>query len=437
MFGRMASAMLRFAMLGVLFIVSDVDAMDGGDQGRRNLRSSCAVDKGKMASNADPSAEEIRIIASTGLSFPMLRRATAVSESDNHIGIHVDRVPAVGYRVPVVGDRVWARFSSTGRAIRGIMYPATISGLEFDGDRLVSVHVTWWHRWRDHTHRNLNQVFFRYEQAPGDFPEADEVFANVFDDDEEERIYQLMHGEISPCPSVATLENADQIPSVSLPTNSHGNGSNYALTVQELREELEMTHRHLAETRSALADAHASADVWMRMVEDMNGFPSVVGLFSGTVNLATTPRTRGRRPSGATAGNRRSSDTVNTVTATRIRAQRGAASAAGNRRPANPHSSISSRSLPSYHTIVNDAMEDDAMEDDDVEDDDVEDDEGGADVEIAGIRLVNPNPVRTSFGRVILPRNFYAPADDMTERPRDWYGGPSAGGSGADGAAGS
>ena len=35
--------------------------LDSGDKGRRNFCSSCAVDKGKMASNADPSAEFVSL----------------------------------------------------------------------------------------------------------------------------------------------------------------------------------------------------------------------------------------------------------------------------------------------------------------------------------------------------------------------------------------
>ena len=424
------STVSRFLLLSVLLVASTVNAMDGGDEGgRRSLRSSTGNCNGKAASNVDPSEKVMRAIALAGLSMAMIRRAALVPGRDRHVGNHTDRIPAVG-------DRVWAEFSTSSRA-NYFMYPATINGVEFDSDgRVSSVHVVWWNRYRNHTHRNARQVYFRNEEAPGDFPAANEVFTELFDDIVEENNYQLSISNagileqepiveqepIDEQEEIVEQEEIDeqfamveQVPTAELPTNrildvTETTNVDVPDSIEHLRAQLEMTTRHLAETRESLTNALAHAQVWRNM-------PVVVGMVGVTSNVASFRAPR----------------MVSAVTAERFRMQREGETAKKTKKDTSTSSSdaavsnggsasssASSDSAADHH-IVNDAV-------------------GGA---AGGTATANhgimPAPqdtvlVRTNFGRVVQPRVFYAPASNMTERPGDWYGGPRPRASGGNGA---
>jgi len=428
--------------------------MDGGDdRERRSLRKSHGNCNGKAASNVDPSDKVMHAITLAGLSMAMIRRAALVPGRDRHVGNHPNRIP-------VVGDRVWAEFSTSSRA-NYFMYPATVNGVEFDGNgRVSSVHVAWWNRYRNHTHRNARQVYFRNEEAPGDFPAADEVFTEVFDDIVEEQNYQLSisnAGSLQPQPEpiaeaeeiaepepqeIAEAEEIvrpEPIAAQVLPTDrvlDVPNTTNVYVTdnIEHLRAQLEMTTRHLAETRESLATALAHTHVWRDM-------PGVVGIASNVafpraprMSAATAERLRLQREGGVVgvvgiASNvafPRAPRMVSAAMAERLRIQReGGVASTSSGSTANSNGGSASSSVRSGyaadHVIVNDAV-------------------GGAAGGTAAVNpVVMPAPqatvlVRTIFGRVVYPRVFYAPASNMTERPRDWYGGPrpmAGGGNGA------
>jgi len=365
----------------------------------------------------------MRAIALAGLSMAMIRRAALVPGRDRHVGNHTDRIPAVG-------DRVWAEFSTSSRA-NYFMYPATINGVEFDGDgRVSSVHVVWWNRYRNHTHRNARQVYFRSEEAPGDFPAANEVFTELFDDILEEHNYQLSISNagilpeelivqpepivqaeeiVEPEEIVEEEEIAAQVATAELPTNrildvTDATNVDVPESIEHLREQLEMTTRHLAETREAFTNAMAHAGVWMHMPGNMAATAGVVGVVSDVafpraprmVSAATAERFRLQREGGGANKTKKATSTCSG----------GPASSNG-----GSASSAVTRFSAADHAIVNDAVAGAA---------------GGTVSVNPGIMPAAPTTglVRTSIGRVVQPRVFYAPASDMHERPGDWYGDP-------------
>ena len=463
------SGVSRFLLFSVLLVASTVNAMDGGDEGgRRSLRSSTGNCNGKAASSVDPSEEVMRAIVDAGLSMAMIRRAALVPGRDHHVGHHRNRIPAVG-------DRVWAEFSTSSRA-NYFMYPATITGVEFDDDGSVSsVHVAWWNRYRNHTHRNARQVYFRNEEAPGDFPAANEVFTELFDDILEEHNYQLsisnagtlpeeqiavpeeesaVPEEESAMPEEESVmpedESAAQVATAEMPTNrildvTDAINGDIPESIEHLRERLEMTTRHLAETREALTNAIAHADTWMHMPGNSAATVGVVGVVSDVafpraprmVSAVTAERLRLQREGGGVVLDMafpRAPRMVSAATAERLRLQREGGSlqreGGGSKKtkkaastcsggPASSSGGSASSSVTHFsaadHVIVNDAV-------------------AGA---AGGAASVNPGImpaalplapaaglVRTIIGRVVQPRVFYAPASDMYERPGDWYGGP-------------
>jgi len=74
------------------------------------------------------------------------------------------------------------------------MHPATISHVRLGAynNTVETVTVVYWDGDTRNTHRNLNQVFFRDEIAPGDILEPNEQFDLVFDDTTEERRFQTL-----------------------------------------------------------------------------------------------------------------------------------------------------------------------------------------------------------------------------------------------------
>jgi len=124
-------------------------------------------------------------ISAAGLSMPMMRRAVWASTHDPNI--------IQGPVAPVENDRVWVVFNSSRFSRTSVTYPATITAVHYrDGSSSIidTVHVQYFDGDTKNTHRNVDQVFFRHEIAPGDVVGIGERFLETYDDDAEERRYQ-------------------------------------------------------------------------------------------------------------------------------------------------------------------------------------------------------------------------------------------------------
>ena len=145
------------------------------------------------------------------------------------------------------------------------------------------------------------------------------MFTELFDDIVEENNYQLSisNAGILPQEPIVEPEPEDivqpeeisaQVATAELPTNrildvTDATNVDVPESIEHLREQLEMTTRHLAETREAFTNAMAHAGVWMHMPGNMAATAGVVGVVSD-VAFPRAPRM------------------VSTVTAERLRIQR-------------------------------------------------------------------------------------------------------------------
>ena len=158
---------------------------------RHSTRSSSKGKELPQSDEGDSSEPDLLSISTTkiattveGLSSAMLRRAEWVRQHHNHIG-----QPG---NTPRVGSRVWVEYNNSSRSRNAHMHPATISHVRLGAynNTVETVTVVYWDGDTRNTHRNLNQVFFRDEIAPGDVLEPNEQFDLVFDDTTEERRFQ-------------------------------------------------------------------------------------------------------------------------------------------------------------------------------------------------------------------------------------------------------
>jgi hypothetical protein len=420
-------AMRGFVVLYVALLVcalAVVHGMDGGDEHRRSSRKS----PGKSPSKEGLSLHAIRALVIAGLTMPMSRRAALVRDRDPHVGRHATRMPAVG-------DRVWAEFSSSSRA-HHIMLPATIAALNYDANGvLISVHVTWWHRYTDFTHRNLNQVYFRNEEAPGDFPTIDEQYSESYDDIMEERNYQAsIGGIVHEMPSASSQQLPMPMPVlVHIPVHvpvPAGSGD----TMEQMRVELRETHRLLAESRESLAMALAHSEEWRLMVQQPVAAPLVLGVCSRnsshrhSMPTGGTSRAQGSS-SGAQAGAR--SIIQPPPPPTDAFAVAGAqARAAGFVQPPPPpmeaFAAASARARAPRRASVHGNHAPDSRDSSEPSSP-VEEGFGGAGAAShSHVVFFAPGVDGRRTGRVRTAINFYAPADEMDERPGDWWPGPGA-----------
>jgi len=124
-------------------------------------------------------------ISEAGLSMPMMRRAEWARTHNPNI--------TQGPVAPVRGDRVWVVINANQFSPTAVTYPATIMEVRYrEGSSTIidTVQVGYFDGDVQNTHRNVAQVFFRHEIAPGDILRANERFSETYDDDAEERRYQ-------------------------------------------------------------------------------------------------------------------------------------------------------------------------------------------------------------------------------------------------------
>ena len=396
--------MRGIVVLGALLVacaLAVVHSMDGGDEHRKSPRKSA----GKEVAKGGMSVQAIRGLVIASLTMPMSRRAAQVRNRDAHVGMHASRMPAVD-------DRVWAEFSSS-RRVNHIMLPATIAALNYDDNGNVSsVYVTLWHRYADFTHRNPDQVYFRNEVAPGDFPGIDEEYSESYDDIVEERNYQTSVGGIGlsqqlPMPVPVLMHMPVHVPVQA------GSGD----TMEQVRAELLESQRLLAETRASLATALAIGEEWRLMVQQHEAHPTVLGIFSQNsstyrrfVSTEGASRAQGSS-SGAQARAPRTAQPPPLVEASAAASAQARAPRTAQPPPPVEAFARTTRAAPVHGTP------DSSQPSSPVQC------SAAADASSRAVTFA-PAAERRRTGRVRTPINFYAPAEEMDEKPADWWPGP-------------
>ena len=433
----MRGFVVRCALL-VACALAVVHGMDGRDGGKH--RKGSRKSAGKEVGNMPLSVKAIRARVVACLTMPMSRRAALVCDRDPHVGRHATRTPAVG-------DRVWAMFASTTR-IHRIILPATIAALNYDNDgNVYGVDVTWWHPYSDITHRHPNQVYFRNEVAPGDFPGIGEEYSESYDDIMEERNYQnRIGGMVQEMPSAsAAVPQLNQLP-MHVPVLAHmpvhvpvqaGMQAGSGDTAEQTRVELLEARRQLAETQGMLTTALANGEGWRLMVQQHQAPPVVLGICSLTDShfMATGATSRAQGSSSGAqqraprhAGLGFSQRPPQAPRPAPVHASLGFSQRPSQApRPAPVHASLGfSQPPPPVHAGLGFSQPPPPVEESNAA--------AGAIPHIPVVTFAPPVEGRKT-GRIRIPINFYAPAETMDEKPGNWWPGPHPPGGGAAGGA--
>jgi len=206
-------------------------------------------------------------------------------------------------------------------------------------------------------------------------------------------------------------------------------------TMEQVRAELLESQRLLAETRASLATALAIGEEWRLMVQQHEAHPPVLGIFSHNSSTyrrfmstegasraqgsssgaqARTPRTTQPAAPAAASAQARASRTAQPPPL--VEASTDASAQARAPRTAQPPPPVEAFARTTRAAPVHESP-DSSQPSSPVE---------GSAAAGASSRVVTfaPAAERRRTGRVRTPINFYAPAEEMDEKPADWWPGP-------------